>query len=241
MTWKLRILTQNRYCRKRKFTDLILRHASGDFHVHKVIVCQQSKFFERACCGNFKVLEPFSGQCLCSKQHFQEASENNIEMKDITRNELERIVAALYGDEAEALNFEDCQYLQRLRVVVRMYLLADRYDIPHLRLASVTLFKSELDTTITIGIDTAVFPIIRELYQEENLFEPLRQIAAELLRWRRPTLLGFCELKAEFEKLIFDTPQFAADLLRVMLNTKLCSTCQLSREPRGKDGMLMFE
>ena len=37
------------------YTDFTLRHVGGDFQVHKIIVCSQSKVFDAACKGGFEV------------------------------------------------------------------------------------------------------------------------------------------------------------------------------------------
>lgn len=38
-----------------KFSDFELRHTDHTFNVHKIVICGKSLYFEKLCCGNFKV------------------------------------------------------------------------------------------------------------------------------------------------------------------------------------------
>lgn len=40
-----------------EFSDLLLRCGGREFHIHKAIVCPRSRFFARACAGEFSVRE----------------------------------------------------------------------------------------------------------------------------------------------------------------------------------------
>ncbi|KAL6240234.1 hypothetical protein RBB50_012871 [Rhinocladiella similis] len=71
-----------------KYSDLALVCQGQEFHVHRAIVCPQSKFFEAACGGDFK-----------------EAHSNRIELEDDDPATVERMITFMY-----TFNYNDEQH-----------------------------------------------------------------------------------------------------------------------------------
>ncbi|MCJ1387913.1 hypothetical protein MMC18_000756 [Xylographa bjoerkii] len=105
-----------------KYHDLIIRCGGREWKSHRAIVCPRSKFFEKACDGNFR--ESMTGEIVLTEDD---------------PDTVDRMVDYLYR-----LDYEDepsIQYFESpegpLLINARVYAIADKYDISTLKTVAV--------------------------------------------------------------------------------------------------------
>ncbi|PVH94118.1 hypothetical protein DM02DRAFT_694091 [Periconia macrospinosa] len=108
-----------------KFTDLVLAHDAGNFSVHRIIVCPQSKVFHKACTGGFQ--EEYSGI---------------ISMGQVSHTELGKLVAFFYQADYSS-DMPSGPEISPLQLHVRMFAIADQYEIPRLAAIAADKYSSE--------------------------------------------------------------------------------------------------
>jgi DNA-directed RNA polymerase subunit RPC12/RpoP len=129
------------YFKDGKFSDFTIICDGKEYHVHRCFIAPQSKYFERAFTGMFK-----------------EGAERKIELKEDLVSMVDRMVHIFYN-----FNYDAYDVLQpvpagkalspgqkqpqpnsnfyALRIHVKMYCIADKYDIPALRTLALEKFK----------------------------------------------------------------------------------------------------
>ncbi|KAL6153465.1 hypothetical protein ACJBU6_08614 [Exserohilum turcicum] len=107
----------------------ISNHNAGSFHVHRIIVCPQSKVLHKACTAGFK--EEFTG---------------TIQIDHVHHVELEKLVDFFYSSEYDDCLPEEAD-VSLLQLHARMFALADQYDIPGLSHLAVEKYFSRCTTS----------------------------------------------------------------------------------------------
>ncbi|PSN58851.1 hypothetical protein BS50DRAFT_538210 [Corynespora cassiicola Philippines] len=188
-----------------QFTDLVLAHDDGDFNVHRVIVCPQSKVLHKACTGGFE--ETFSGV---------------IHMEHMSHIELERMVAFFYeADYVEDL--PDGAEVSPLQLHVRMFALADQYDIPDLGMIAAKKYSSRCTKP---WIPMEFLESVRDVYDTTLMSNrTLRDMVCMTIRKHLPQMLddeGIAEL---YEETLAESPEFAKDLLKSYVDCPFYGGC----------------
>ncbi|TID19572.1 hypothetical protein E2P81_ATG06739 [Venturia nashicola] len=172
-----------------KHADLVLRCTEDgkEFKVHKVVVCTQSKFFEKAC-------EPNS---------FKEGKENHIDLTIGNSSIISILLNYLYTLDY-AYNNEDI-----LVSHVKVYEAASFYDIPILQTMVVREFEKHL-----LGECDSLPKAIEAIYNDIPSFDrKLRDLALDAIVKNSGPLLGTSEEGAtELSKMMDDLPQLGKDL-----------------------------
>ncbi|KAK5707670.1 hypothetical protein LTR97_000208 [Elasticomyces elasticus] len=122
-----------------RYSDLVVRCGAMQWRVHKAVLCPQCPFFERACDGTFKEAEegvitlqddePFAVQCMLHFLYFATYSDDYHWIDagpDYDDENVSEDVAEL--SEGEGV----IEQLPPMLINVHVYVLADKYDIPHL-------------------------------------------------------------------------------------------------------------
>ncbi|GBF63942.1 hypothetical protein TMEN_6610 [Trichophyton mentagrophytes] len=126
-----------------KFTDFTIRTAEDDFKVHKVVVCGQSEYFTHIFDGNWK-----------------ETAENVINLSKDDPYIIEVIVRFIYKADYNGSGSSRGR-ISPILFNARMYEVAERYSIPHLKERAKGKFK---DTVHTCWDMDDFSPAIIEVY-----------------------------------------------------------------------------
>jgi LSD1 subclass zinc finger protein len=122
----------NSYFKDGKFSDFTIICDGKEYPVHRCFIAPQSKYFERAFTGMFK-----------------EAAENKIELNDDKPSIVERMVYYFYNFDYD---WNEEEYAEsglqpshfEFYIDIRMYAIADKYDIPGLKTLAAENIKGVL-------------------------------------------------------------------------------------------------
>lgn len=129
-----------------EFVDLVLSHNAGSFHVHRIIVCPQSKVLHKACTAGFKVSQHHHIRFLPLLRQCQEEFTGTIQIDHVHHVELEKLVDFFYSSEYDDCLPEEAD-VSLLQLHARMFALADQYDIPGLSHLAVEKYFSRCTTS----------------------------------------------------------------------------------------------
>ncbi|EUC39844.1 hypothetical protein COCMIDRAFT_41722 [Bipolaris oryzae ATCC 44560] len=188
-----------------EFVDLVLSHNAGSFHVHRIIVCPQSKVFYKACTGGFK--EEFTG---------------TIQMDHVHHVELKKLVDFLYSSEYDDSLLEEAD-ISLLQLHARMFALADQYDIPGLIHLAAEKYYSRC-TTSWEPLELLVS--LQDVYETTTVStKQLRNIACLAIRKHLPEMLDNKEVAEMYNKVLSEIPDFTKDLLRCYTTIPFLGHC----------------
>ncbi|KAI9784671.1 MAG: hypothetical protein M1816_000787 [Peltula sp. TS41687] len=175
------------YLASSKYSDLVIRCKGQDFNVHKVVLCGQSKFFSKACDGEWK-----------------EGAEGVIDLKDDDVQVVEAMLQFLY-----ATDYDSNKIVSPMLFNIRVYVLADKYDIEPLK----KLAKAKFEKAMWSCWKMDDFPdAVAEVYgstmpTDRSLRGPVAEVSYENLQ----QLLKDDGFGATLEQ----TVGFAADVIRL--------------------------
>ncbi|KAH8683382.1 ankyrin repeat-containing domain protein [Tricladium varicosporioides] len=183
------------------FSDLTVCFSGREVHVHKVIICSQSKWFAVA-----------FGGC------FSEAAKPTIELEDDEANSVESMLRFFYGLNPIEKR-EDSSPGDVLSEVVRIYLTADKYDVPLLQSTMLDTFKTlAMSSCVELLTSGVLSGIIDSIYHSTASGDPLRKMIQEVC------LLNFSTFRENnpvgFRTMFEENPEFSADVLMVIPELK---------------------
>jgi len=200
-----------------KYSDLTLVCKGREFYVHRAVLCPKSTFFDAACSGGFK--ESYSGR---------------IELEDDPAI-VERMISYVYTldyrdeehrqpesgscdpmpcDETSDSGREEDQPALLGTTSVRVYTIADKYDIPPLKELSKTKFETWGEKN---WARKEFSDIIREIFEcTPKSDRGLRDIAIRIVALHADVLIQ----KDYFRRLIEEGGDFGLSTLRLILEEK---------------------
>ncbi|KAK4901663.1 hypothetical protein LTR27_001435 [Elasticomyces elasticus] len=108
----------------KKHADLTVICAERSWRVHKIILCAQSPFFAKACDGDFKASD-LDGPI--------EAETGVITLKEDDPSAVAAMLDYVYNfDYPDDANHDNTESISPILFNLQVYVLADKYDIPHL-------------------------------------------------------------------------------------------------------------
>jgi hypothetical protein len=200
-----------------KYSDLTLVCKGREFYVHRAVLCPKSTFFDAACSGGFK--ESYSGR---------------IELEDDPAT-VERMISYVYTldyrdeehqqpesgscdpmpcDETSDSGREEDQPALFGTTSVRVYTIADKYDIPPLKELAKTKFQTWGEKN---WARKEFSDIVKEIFESTPKSDRgLRDIATRIVALHADVLI----LKDEFRRLIEEGGDFGLSTVRLLLEEK---------------------
>ncbi|KAF2162826.1 hypothetical protein M409DRAFT_26682 [Zasmidium cellare ATCC 36951] len=192
----------NRVFGDSKYSDLTIECGESTWHVHRVVICAQSPFFDKACSNGFK-----------------ETSSKLIKLEDDDPTIVREMLRYLYtGDYLEQTKEgEEGSRRSALSTNVHIHTIADKYDIPALGDVAISKFSAraarEWKTEAFAGA-------IEEMYTSANENkEPMHKAAVAIAAENAKTLLND-DCGQAFRKIAEAVPKFAAELSIEIVNMK---------------------
>ncbi|KAF4626115.1 hypothetical protein G7Y89_g12047 [Cudoniella acicularis] len=184
------------------FSDLTIRFSGKEIHAHKIIICSQSAWFAAA----------FEGK-------FSEAPKYTLELKDDDPISIEAMFRFFYNlpPTPQALSHTSSPPTNLLLLsLVKIYITADKYDVPLLRTSMITSFTHTASSSCL------------QLWNEGSLPEIIKTIYSNTVARNdamRKTIVETCVENFEMmrrdtpdalRRLLEETPDFSADILMAM-------------------------
>ncbi|KAB8292166.1 hypothetical protein EYC80_007909 [Monilinia laxa] len=194
-----------------EYSDFIIKCHSKTFHVHRVVVCTQSKPIKAAANGNFR-----------------ESITGILDLEDDDPNTVARMINFLYTqDYDDTTTSEESQIEPHgpLLVNTMLYILADKYDIPPLKTLATKKFERALRTDWNSPSFTASLNLLYEQLPESDTCLTSRALRAACLHAR--------DLKdrEDFTALCRSNPDIAYDLFATMASEPVALTSMKLPEP----------
>ncbi|CEI70405.1 hypothetical protein FVEN_g1089 [Fusarium venenatum] len=166
-------------------SDAVITCNDNVFKTHRVLLSAHSKYFATALNGLW-----------------METTQSKIEIKDFETNVVEAMLSFIYSFDYDAASDSSSMVFD-----AQVYQIADKYDIPALKICS----KEKFASAITAGWNTDDFPVAVSIVYETTPLEDrgLRDLVVDIAQKNIDTLVGrdgFCELLRK-------TADFAADLI----------------------------
>lgn len=188
-----------------EYSDFIIKCHSRTFHVHRIVVCTQSKPIQAAANGNF--LESVTGV---------------LDLVDDDPSTVERMINFFYlqdYDDSETIE-EAKEGYGRLLINTMVYIIGDKYDIQGLK----TLAKRKYEAAIDTEWNTPSFSASLELMYEE-LPESDMCLTSLALQTASKHVKELKD-KEEFTSLCKNNPAIAYDLFTTAASQSSATICQ---------------
>ncbi|PYI33038.1 POZ domain-containing protein [Aspergillus indologenus CBS 114.80] len=183
------------YYSSSEFSDLTVHTLDQDFQVHRVVVCGQSEYFSRLFQGTWP-----------------EAKENEIHLKEDDPRAIEAMFQFMYGFEYDSSGSDQGRTSPML-LNVKVYQVADKYQVPKLKDRAREKFKAIVETCWQMDD----FPVaIEEAYKRTTKED--RSLRDILVRTSQEHI-GELEASEDFRLVLEGTAGFAADLVQIRVVT----------------------
>lgn len=139
------------------FADLVVKCQDREWKVHRAIVCQHSRYFERMCKSGFRVRSSRYQDERYTDWASSESITGVIDLQEEEPEMVERMLIYLYvldyntapatslqPDTVFQVDRNDKELKAQLITHVAMYAMADRYDIPSLSVAAKAKFAAQI-------------------------------------------------------------------------------------------------
>ena len=150
-------------------------------------------------------------------------------MEHMSHTELEKMVTFFYNADYDD-ELPDGTEFSRLQLHIRMFALADKYDIPDLSIVAAKKYSSGCDTSWN---PSEFLTSIRDVYETTPpSSRTLRNLACIAIRMHLPQMLDDESIGGMYEETLTESPEFAKDLLRSYVHNPLygsCATCGSSQ------------
>ncbi|KAF2434942.1 hypothetical protein EJ08DRAFT_385400 [Tothia fuscella] len=184
-----------------KYTDLTVSCQDDTYRVHKAIICNQCSFFAKACDGGFK-----------------EANTNEINLVEDESCAVQAMFQFLYTcTYSDKVSFvEGADLVCEMSLHIKVYALADKYDIPGLKAHALDRFDKQVKAEFPKEIPS--FSKFKHAVQEIYTTTPhtdrdLRDIVVALAAQYSKELFGS---EVGFAKMMDDVGEFGKDLSEYM-------------------------
>ncbi|KAL1969767.1 hypothetical protein VTN77DRAFT_7276 [Rasamsonia byssochlamydoides] len=195
---------------REEFTDFTLVCEGERFQVHKVIVCSQSAVLRAASMGPFK--EASSG--------VYEMNEDSLPM---VRKLIDYFYTADYDQNVESADTECAPPISALQIHVRMFVLADKYDIEGLRVLSSEKYSNRLMSPCS------ALEFLESVPDVYTLTAPsVRVLRDEVTHFARVNLENYIQdqsVREVYEKIATEVPHFVKDVLDSFITAPFIGTC----------------
>lgn len=203
----------DRFYGDKRFSDFTVICHGKEYHVHRVLVSTQSKWFE-ACCTAYVLPQSSRRKMLRSIiRPFKEAADRSVTLHEDDPVAIERMFEFFYqGTYYGFINsaypdMEEKGPSNSAQLHAYVYVVAEKYDCPALRLYALENFAREVGTGIFWRLKSAAFAV----YQQVELPESNRTLKTALLEgW--VTHRSTTAQEHEVRQLFKDVPEFAEDL-----------------------------
>lgn len=160
------------------FTDATILHGTTIFHIHTIVVASISPVLDRALRGNFKVRLAtrstplgFASQALTINTHDQEATTHEIDLSAEPVDALELMLDFIYSGDY------DLRHDTRLPTHVRLYIMAEKYNIRPLMQATSEKLTEQLGDAV--GVDRrGLIPVANGVklkpWRDDEIIEAVR-------------------------------------------------------------------
>lgn len=159
----------------------------------------------------------------------QEEFNGVIQMSHVSHVELGKLVTFFYQMDYSD-DIPDGTELSSLQLHVRIFALADQYDIPNLATVAAKKYTSECNGS---WIPTDSLASILDIYETTPAcIRKLRDLACLFARKHLPQMLNDESTASLYRETLSNSPDFANDLLASYVNNTLyghCATCQSSQ------------
>jgi len=195
-----------------KYSDLTIKCGESVFKVHRNVICLQSKPLAAAVDGDFKVRYlrkvPTIGQF---NDKVQESVTKVIELEEEEPPIVERMVQFMYNRDYSDADGSDATK-DRLLINTKVYIIADKFDIPGLKLAA----KEKYQEAKLIEWNCPSFFESLKLMYENTLATDrlLKEVAIEVVAKHVKELVD----REEFGSLCKESGEIAFDVLKASLN-----------------------
>ncbi|KAF7188210.1 hypothetical protein HII31_10495 [Pseudocercospora fuligena] len=180
----------------KRFSDFTVICHGKEYHVHRVLVSTQSKWFEACCTAPFK-----------------EAADRSVTLHEDDPVAIEKMFQYFYQGEYDTIitatppKLEEKGPSNAIQLHAYVYVVAEKYDCPTLRDQALEGFRDQ----ISIGGFLRLRGAVLAAYQQVELPESVKALKAAVLEgWVGFDKIGFHE--REVRQLFKDVPEFAEDL-----------------------------
>ncbi|KAL8927009.1 MAG: hypothetical protein Q9208_002554 [Pyrenodesmia sp. 3 TL-2023] len=183
-----------------KFTDLTLISGGQEFKCHKLVLCSQSPFFEKACTNGF-----------------QESQTSTIHLPDDDPLYLSLMLEFFYTKKYSVDRHFDLEHaMDRVTAHIALYTLGDKYEIPALCRFSADEFKTGQSIPQTVSLLETV-PLI---YTRTSEICPLRDAVVYELIDRQELLDASSEAYTLMHQHLREIDEFREDIFRELIREK---------------------
>ena len=194
------------------FTDLKIMCEGTEFKVHKIVLSSQSEFFRATCSSGFLVRK-VSVSSIRKLIILQESSTNAINLTEDGLNLVSRMIDCLYrgtyNDFDATADGQSWKSASQLHAA--MYALGDKYDMAVLKETALSKYKTHASNTGAqdlLGFLESIAIVYSSTPESERT---LRDAATEKIKMN-PTRFLKDDVKAAFQKVVMEVPEFSWDL-----------------------------
>ncbi|PIG84610.1 hypothetical protein AARAC_010919 [Aspergillus arachidicola] len=206
------------------YTDLKIVCDGVELNVHKIILCSQSPVFRAACAGNFKASVSY-GEL--------ESVESTYQMMDESIPVVKRMLDYLYtgdysdfagGSSTDAPANEPLSSMSSLQLHAQLFTIGDKYCIPELCDAAAEKYSSRLikDFDPIEYLDSIPDVFCPPLNHNKGLKELVVRFSRVNLRFH----LQDASIRAKYDAIAAETPDFVKELLDAYLEAPLLEDCE---------------
>ncbi|GME36517.1 putative btb poz-like protein [Neofusicoccum parvum] len=198
--------------RKDDTTDLIIRWKDKEFHVHKIVLIWQCKFF---------------GNALNQIHGFKEARTGVIDMEDDDFADVRALLEYLYTQDYHVDRVDGTHYIDtQMFFHTDVYAIAEKYDVPKLKRLAASKFALTLDDK-NRGYEATDFPcVVARVYNTTPASDRgLRDIVIKVCRAHQQQLMADRSFLEKADKTCGVWKDFTRELLGLNHGDPVCYIC----------------
>ncbi|KAJ8061742.1 hypothetical protein OCU04_009539 [Sclerotinia nivalis] len=203
-----------------EYSDFVIKCHPRTFHVHRIVVCTQSKPIQAAANGNFLLKNVYFAQSLL--RLVQESVTGVLDLVDDDPSTVARMINFFYlqdYDDSET-NEEAKEGYGRLLINTMVYIIGDKYDIQGLKTLAKRKYEAAIDTEWNAPSFSASLELMYEELPESDTC--LTSLALQTAGKHVKELKD----KEEFASLCKNNPAIAYDLFTTAASQSPATICQ---------------
>jgi len=196
------------------FSDLTIQFGSRSKHVHKVVLCSQSRWFKNALEGNFK-----------------EASQSTLELHDDSPRAVDGMLSHFYTLEPQLSSDFPTKDVD-IEYIVELYAVSNKYDAPELREQTLSCFDRVMteEKCMALWSSGELSAVVAAIYKCAPLGSSMR---GRMVKSSIDNATAFKEDNEElFRNILEDIPEYAADIAMAILEERRATEAAQTTEPR---------